>query len=96
MRVSGRAAAVGGESSVRDVKDDQEANRVPNNEAGLVRSALPARGAKIWGSHSAPPGRGRLGARFGVRAHSLSAADIRAAGRVVIGAMTGKVGAKPS
>ena len=45
---------------------------------------------------SAPPGRGRLGARFGVRAHSLSAADIRAAGRVVIGAMTGKVGAKPS
>ena len=73
-----------------------EANRVPNNEAGLVRSALPARGAKSWGSHSAPPGRGRLGARFGVRAHSLSAADIRAAGRVVIGAMTGKVGAKPS
>ena len=33
---------------------------------------------------------------FGVRAHSLSAADIRAAGRVVIGEMTGKVGAKPS
>ena len=32
----------------------------------------------------------------GARAHSLSAADIRAAGWVVIGEMTGKVGAKPS
>ena len=74
-----------------------EANRVPNNEAGLVRSALPARGTKGWGSHSAPPDREAGGVTvFGVRAHSLSAADIRAAGRVVIGEMTGKVGAKPS
>ena len=31
-----------------------EANRVPNSEAGLVRSALPARGAKGWGSDSYP------------------------------------------
>ena len=29
-------------------------------------------------------------------AHSLSAADITAAGRVVMGEMTGRVGAKPS
>ena len=43
-----------------------EANRVPNSEAGLVRSALPARGAKGWGSDSAPPATEAHAARFPV------------------------------
>ena len=73
-----------------------EANRVPNNEAGLVRSALPARGTKVGVTFGSSRQRGGWCTVFGVRTHSLSAADIRAAGRVVIGEMTGKVGAKPS
>ena len=88
-----------------DISQVREADGVPDLEAGLVRRALPAGSARgrtagglEWqgegerGAEAAATRRRRLEP---AGAHSLSAADIIARGRVALGARTGSVGAKP-